>query len=141
MENKEELKLNHLDHVAIRVKNIDISSQWYSNVLGLKKVQTDKWGAYPIFMLAGKTGVAIFPHLNTYKPNNKSPYKHIDHFAFNVDNENFKKAKHKLDVLGIVYDFQDHFYFHSIYIKDPDDHTVELTTRIGNTGDFYNLSE
>ena len=32
---------------------------------------------------------------------------------------------------------EDHFYFDSIYIKDPDGHTVELTTLKVDEKDFY----
>jgi len=39
--------------------------------------------------------------------------------------------------LGIAFDFQDHHYFHSIYIKDPDNNTVELTTIVVDPATFY----
>ncbi len=52
--------LNFLDHVAIRVKDIELSVKWYQTVLNLKKYQLAEWGDFPIFMLSGKTGVALF---------------------------------------------------------------------------------
>jgi catechol 2,3-dioxygenase-like lactoylglutathione lyase family enzyme len=133
----QEIKLSHLDHVAIRVKDIDTTVNWYTSVFGLKKVSTKKWGAFPIFLLAGKTGIAVFPHTENYDASKTKPYKWIDHFAFNVDSENFEIAKTKLNALNIKYDFQDHFYFHSIYINDPDGHMVELTTVVGDGEGFY----
>ncbi len=118
-------QLNGLDHVAIRVKDLELSSQWYVETLGLKKVQLDKWGAYPIFLLSGKTGVALFP-LN--KDEQEAPQSAIDHFAFNISNESFEKAMEQFNALGVPFQFKDHFYFHSIYLTDPDGHIVELTT-------------
>jgi len=53
--------IEFLDHVAIRVKDISISANWYKTVLGLKRYQLPEWGEFPIFMLANKTGVALFP--------------------------------------------------------------------------------
>ena len=61
----------------------------------------------------------------------------IDHFAFNVNGENFEKAKKKYDKLGLKYQIQDHHYFDSIYTKDLDGHTVELTTIKVNEREFY----
>ena len=53
-------EIDFLDHVAIRVSDMEVSVRWYERVLGLKKYQFDAWGTYPIFMMAGKTGIAIF---------------------------------------------------------------------------------
>jgi catechol 2,3-dioxygenase-like lactoylglutathione lyase family enzyme len=131
--------INFLDHVAIRVKDLNVSIVWYSKVLGLKKYQLEKWGEFPIFMLSGKSGVALFPaHLEHDKINLESKHVKIDHFAFNVSNEAFKKAKNHFNLLGEPFQFQDHHYFHSIYLKDPDNHTVELTTLMIDEADFYN---
>jgi len=133
-----DFKLDFLDHVAIRVKDMEVSARWYQKVLGLKKYQLEKWGEFPIFMLSGKSGVALFP-ANSKDPelNASSHNVKIDHFAFNVTNENFKKARIKYEELGLDYIFKDHFYFHSIYTADPDGHTVELTTLMVDEESFY----
>ena len=130
--------INFLDHVAIYVKDMDISIAWYSKVLGLKKYRLEKWGDFPIFMFAGKSGIAIFPaKLEDAKCDQASRNIKIEHFAFNVSNDDFKKAQNYFGTLDIAYDFQDHHYFHSIYIKDPDGHKVELTTIIVDEATFY----
>jgi catechol 2,3-dioxygenase-like lactoylglutathione lyase family enzyme len=121
--------INFLDHVAIRVKDLNVSIVWYSKVLGLKKYQLEKWGEFPIFMLSGKSGIALFTaNLEHEKLNLDSRNIKIDHFAFNVSNKDFEKAHNHFKSLGEPFQFQDHHYFHSIYLKDPDNHTVELTT-------------
>ena len=61
----------------------------------------------------------------------------IDHFAFNVTRDNFEKAKAKYEALNLDFNIQDHYYFDSIYTKDPDGHTVELTTIKVDEGIFY----
>ncbi|WP_353777692.1 VOC family protein [Winogradskyella sp. 3972H.M.0a.05] len=134
-----DLQLEFLDHVAIRVADLEISANWYEKVLGLKRYQLPEWGAFPIFMLSGKSGVALFPaDLNDPKLDSNSRNIKIDHFAFNVTNENFEKAKQHYSKLDIEFDFQDHHYFHSIYTKDPDGHKVELTTIVVDEDTFYN---
>lgn len=130
--------INFLDHVAIYVEDMDVSIDWYSKVLGLKKYQLEEWGDFPIFMLSGKSGLAIFPaNLDYEKKNQLSRNVKIDHFAFNVSNHDFLKAQEHFNALKISFDFQDHQYFHSIYLKDPDGHKVELTTIRVDESTFY----
>ncbi len=134
----QELEIKFLDHVAIRVTDLRVSAAWYEKVLGLKKYQLAKWGEYPIFMLAKKSGIALFPaDKNNIKLDTDSNNIKIDHFAFNVDNENFEKAKKRYKALKLEFNIQDHHYFHSIYTKDPDGHTVELTTIMVDENKFY----
>ncbi len=133
-----EFQINHLDHVAIRVIDLQASASWYHRVLGLKVIETEKWKGYPIFLVAGKTGIALFPKKEDDKHFSDLPANIVvDHFAFNVSNKDFELAKNKYKHLNIEYIFQDHYYFHSIYTKDPDGHTVELTTLVVNADEFY----
>ena len=135
----EEFKIRFLDHVAIRVADIEKSVKWYKEVLGLKRYQLKAWGDFPIFMLSGKTGVALFPANIEYSAHDTSLRSiGIDHFAFNVSNQDFVKAREKYEALGIKYHFSDHTYFHSIYTNDPDGHEVELTTIMVDEDSFYN---
>lgn len=132
------ISLDFLDHVAIRVRDLNISADWYEKVLGLKKYQLPEWGEYPIFLLSGKSGIALFPaNLNDTKLELNSKNVKIDHFAFNVTKNNFEKAKKRYTELNLDFNIQDHHYFHSIYTEDPDGHTVELTTIMVNENEFY----
>lgn len=127
-------KIDYLDHVAIRVADLNRSAEWYQKTLGLQKYQLEKWGSFPIFLFAGKSGVALFPEKEEVE---NFPKSDIDHFAFNVTNENFQKAMKEFEQKGIKYIFKDHFYFQSLYLQDPDDHTVELTTLMVDEKDFF----
>jgi len=133
-----EIAIEFLDHVAIRVKDLNVSAEWYQKVLGLKKYQLPEWGEFPIFLLSGKSGIALFPAIltDTQLESNSRNLK-IDHFAFNVTNKNFEKAKKKYTELDLEFNIKDHYYFHSIYTKDPDGHTVELTTIVVDENEFY----
>ncbi|WP_159518228.1 VOC family protein [Sunxiuqinia indica] len=132
------MEINFLDHVAIRVADMEASAAWYEKVLGLKRYQLPEWGDFPIFLLAGKSGIALFPANTTdtkLEPTSKNVK--IDHFAFNVTNENFEKAKKRYIELNLEFNIQDHHYFDSIYTKDIDGHTVELTTIKVDEREFY----
>lgn len=58
---KVDFEIDFLDHVAIRVKDLEVSARWYEEVLGLKRYELTQWKPFPLFLLAGKTGVALFP--------------------------------------------------------------------------------
>lgn len=130
--------INFLDHVAIRVKDMDVSAEWYERALGLKKYQLKEWGPFPIFMLANKSGLALFPANKTDKPIDQTSKKvSIDHFAFNVTNENFERAKRRYTAMNLEFTIQHHHNFLSMYTKDPEGHNVELTTLIVDEKSFY----
>ena len=134
----EKIEIEFLDHVAIRVMDLEAYAKWYEEVLGLKKHQLPEWGDYPIFMLANKSGIALFPvNTDENEIDAKSKNLKIDHFAFNVNKENFDKAKKRYTELNLDFNIKDHHYFLSIYTKDPDNHTVELTTILVDEDTFY----
>jgi catechol 2,3-dioxygenase-like lactoylglutathione lyase family enzyme len=130
-------KIDFLDHVAIRCMDPERTAAWYEAVLGLTRYHMKVWGSYPIFLLAGKTGLAIFPADS--RPSRTLPDRsvRIEHFAFQVDAHNYQIAKEHLHSLNISVEEQDHHYFQSLYFEDPDGHRVELTTLTVSPEDFY----
>ena len=124
--------IKSLDHVALRVRDMEISAQWYENALGLKRLQPREWGPLPIFMIAENgTGVALFPaQTDSPEPLPMGDWIKGDHYAFRVDNTGFLDAQEHFKEENITFKFQDHYYFHSIYFTDPDGHRLELTTQI-----------
>ena len=134
--------IDGLDHVALRVKDLDASVAWYQKYLGLRYYKLPEWGDFPVFLLAGKSGIALFP-ANTEDPvlDPRSKNRKIDHFAFHIGQDALAQARKHFEELGLGYDFRDHFYFHSIYTTDPDGHTVELTALIVPEESFYPLGK
>jgi len=125
------MKINFLDHVAIRVKDPAASAQWYEETLGLTRLETEEyWGPQPIFVVAGKSGIALFPEKVAGELNEVTSRMHI---AFNVDKQSFRSIQHTFEQKGIEFSFEDHHWFHSIYINDPDGYVVELTTEVIET--------
>jgi catechol 2,3-dioxygenase-like lactoylglutathione lyase family enzyme len=138
MNDTSNFSINFLDHVAIRVQDLEASAHWYQKVLGLVKFQPEEWKPFPIFLFAGQSGIALFPaKASDPEVNSVSKNVKIDHFAFNVDQANYVKAKQRFTDLAIPFTEENHHYFHSIYLKDPDGHTVELTTLVADVKTFY----
>jgi catechol 2,3-dioxygenase-like lactoylglutathione lyase family enzyme len=122
-------KIDHLDHVALAVKDLERSMAWYQEVLGLERRHQEVWGEVPAMLCAGMTCVAFFPTA-TDAPNPPPDDNTIAmrHLAFRVNRANFEKAQAELRRRGVDFDFQDHEISHSIYFADPDGHRLELTT-------------
>ncbi|MEX2236580.1 MAG: VOC family protein [Dehalococcoidia bacterium] len=120
-------KLDHLDHVAISVTDLDASIAWYKETLGLER-RHPEWDE-PAMLCAGPSCVALF-RAEGDSPQAAPGYDTLAmrHFAFHVDRENFGAAQDELRGRGIEFAFEDHGAAHSIYIKDPDGHRIEITT-------------
>lgn len=123
------IQLECLDHVALLVRDVECSVQWYREVLGLDRVHEDVWGSFPAVVGKGGTSLALFP---VGTPNPNPPPDHdtlcVRHIAFRVDSTNFLIAQGELTRLGLAFDLQDHRIAHSIYFRDPDGHLLEITT-------------
>ncbi|GAB4323315.1 MAG: FosA family fosfomycin resistance glutathione transferase [Candidatus Zixiibacteriota bacterium] len=124
-----DFKLDGLDHVAITVSDLDRSIAWYQDKLGLERVHDDAWGGVPTFMVAGSTGLALFPvHSDPSRPKTGPGTISIRHIAFRATRVDFEKAQSVLSSKGVEFHFQDHDISHSIYFHDPDGHELEITT-------------
>lgn len=125
------ITLQHLDHVAIRSSHPDTSAEWYRDVLGLELVRVPGWHRYPIMMMCGNQGIAIFP-LKGLSENGVENMGRpgFDHLAFRVDKDSFTHAVSRFEERDIPYHIQDHHYFKSVYIHDPDGIKIELTTPV-----------
>lgn len=121
------MNLRGLDHIAISVKDVQKSVQWYCEVLGLERRHKEAWGDEPAMVCTGNTCVALFPAKDGADParDKSTAYRH---FAFGTDRTGFENAQKELKERGIEFEFEDHDITQSIYFKDPDGHELEITT-------------
>ena len=122
------MQLDGIDHVALAVKDVERSVQWYVDILGLARQHEGMWNGIPVFVGKGNTGIAFFPARggdSKSAPQNKI---RMLHFAFRANRKNFLEAQQELKTRGIKFEFQDHEISHSIYFRDPDGHELEITT-------------
>lgn len=121
------IRVEHIDHVAIAVRDPMASADWYRDVLGLERRWADVWEGPPLMMCSGETCVALFPTEGDAPPPGPGAAT-MRHLAFAVDRANFERAQTFLEELGIAWEFADHDVSHSVYFSDPDGHRIELTT-------------
>jgi catechol 2,3-dioxygenase-like lactoylglutathione lyase family enzyme len=123
------MNIQHIDHIAISVSDVETSVKWYRDVLGLERRHEDAWKGYPAMVCAGDTCVALFP-VESDSPEYIEGRKFLAmrHFAFRVDRENYNRSKLELPERGIQFREEDHGISHSIYFDDPDGHHLEITT-------------
>lgn len=122
-------ELEGLDHVALRVRDVERSADWYVEVLGFERRYQGRWNGVPVFLGLGETALALFPLRNAeVNPPSPTPESGIVHLALRADRKNFLAAQHDLTSRGIAFDFTDHEISHSIYFRDPDGIQLEITT-------------
>ena len=122
-------KLDGLDHVALTVTDVARSVAWYQEVLALERSHENVWGDIPAFVLAGNSGLALFPVKGSDpKPRPGADTITIRHVAFRASRFDYEQAQKELRRRNITFKSQDHVVSHSIYFRDPDDHEIEITT-------------
>jgi len=123
------MKLQHIDHVAINVSDLQRSIDWYRDVLGLERRFQDAWGDVPTMMCVGETCVALFVSAGPDRAAVDQPATgSLHHIAFRVDRDNFEAAQRRFRDLGIEFRPADHGMTQSIYVADPDGQRIEITT-------------
>jgi len=122
------MELEGIDHVALAVRDVERSAQWYIDVLGFEHRYKDVWNGVPTFIGKGTTAIALFP-IQRHARSTSSPEEiRMLHLAFRATRKNFLAAQEELKRRGIKFEFQDHEISHSIYFHDPEGHELEITT-------------
>jgi len=123
------MQLEGIDHVALAVRDVDRSANWYIEVLGFERSHEGMWNGIPVFIGKGNTAIALFPaNSNARSPSSTRGEIRMLHLAFRANHDGFLAAQRELKRRGIKFEFQDHEISHSIYFRDPDGHHLEITT-------------
>ncbi len=120
------MRLEQIDHVALRCAAPEATKDWYVSTLGFEHVFAGEWSGVPIFLRLGSTFIALFPQTSGEPP---SAHIQVSHLAFRAASQaDFQSAQAELRARGIPFQFQDHRISHSIYFRDPDGLQLEITT-------------
>lgn len=120
------MNLSRIDHVAITVKELRRSADWYEKVLGLGMV--NKWKT--TWMVGNDLmRMGLFLASDGERVAGLEKKIAIQHFAFRTDALGFIAAQAQLKELEIEYEGpEDSGIAYSIFVYDPDGHQVEITT-------------
>jgi catechol 2,3-dioxygenase-like lactoylglutathione lyase family enzyme len=119
------MRLEQIDHVALRCASPEATRDWYVSTLGFEHVHRGQWSGMPILLRLGSTFLTLFPQ--------KGPGQAADgrlwHLAFRAATyADFESAQTELQARGISFQFDDHEICHSLYFSDPDGILLEITT-------------
>ena len=128
------VKITELDHIGLRVKDVEASLRFYSELLGLKTERVDEWRkgeiGFPSVRINADTLIDFF--LSEKKVDNANKEMNQDHFCLVIEPTNMENLKIKLEELDVrIYDgpgkrWGAHGDAISLYIYDPDQNVVEL---------------
>src|SRR3989440_3809023 len=120
------MRLEQIDHVALRCASPEATKAWYVSTLGFEQVFPGQGSGVPIVLRLGSTFITLFPQ----KGNEQALADgRIWHFAFRAATyADFRLAQTELQGRSISFQFENHEIAHSIYFSDPDGVLLEITT-------------
>lgn len=118
-----------IDHIALRVANIDTSANWYEARFGFIKIREWK-GVRMIGKGAVRIGLFLVPTPTPPSSAANEPSRLVaDHFALNVAADRFQDTIDRLRAAGVkLTEVEDTGIAYSVFMTDPDGYRVELTT-------------
>jgi catechol 2,3-dioxygenase-like lactoylglutathione lyase family enzyme len=120
------MKLEQIDHVALRCASPEATMAWYVSTLGFERVFAEHWSGVPIFIRLGATFIALFPQEHRDQVGSGGAFSHLAFRA--ATNGDFQSAQAELRSKDIAFEFEEHSVSHSIYFVDPDGVQLEITT-------------
>ena len=128
------VKITELDHIGLRVKDVEASLRFYSELLGLKAERVDEWRkgeiGFPSVRLNADTLIDFF--LSEKKVDNENKEINQDHFCLVIEPTDMEHLKTRLEELGVRIHagpgkrWGAHGDATSLYMYDPDQNVGEL---------------
>jgi catechol 2,3-dioxygenase-like lactoylglutathione lyase family enzyme len=86
------MQLEGIDHVALGVRDVERSANWYIEVLGFERLHEGMWNGVPTFIGKGNTGIALFPASPEAKatPSRRRDIRML-HLAFRANRRKFSR--------------------------------------------------
>lgn len=128
------VSVTELDHIVLRVSDVEKSLVFYTEVLGLTSERVDLWKngdvRFPSVRINGDTIIDLFG--SDQAPIGKDDAKNQDHFCMVIEETDMENLKRDFESIGVEIQtgpgkrWGSHGDGISLYIYDPDDNVVEL---------------
>ena len=118
------MQLQRLDHVSLNVTDRARSVAWYRDVLGLPQRNQPSADDEPVFLGDPGLQFGLF-QAQTPAAEREPESAGFRHVALVVDD--LGEAQEHLRAHEIRFNYEDHGNARSVYFRDPDGHTIELT--------------
>ena len=128
------VQITEMDHIVLRVKDVEVSLAFYTQLLGLKPERVEQWRAgevrFPSVRLNDDTIIDLFAH--DQQPIGKEAARNQDHFCMVIEPTDMDALKAKFEGLGVEIQagpgkrWGSHGDGISLYVYDPDNNVVEL---------------
>ncbi len=128
------VKITEMDHIVLRVRDVDASLKFYTETLGLKPERIEQWRAgeirFPSARLNDDTIIDFFG--SDQQPIGRDGVRNQDHFCMVIEQTDMEVLKTKFEALGVEIQagpgkrWGSHGDGISLYVYDPDENVVEL---------------
>ena len=123
-----------MDHIVLRVKDVEESLKFYCETLGMQSERVDQWKAgevrFPSARLNADTIIDFFA--SDQETIAKDGVKNQDHYCMVIEATDMDELKAKFEAMGVEIQagpgkrWGSHGDGTSLYIYDPDNNVVEL---------------
>ena len=128
------VKITELDHIGLRVKDVENSLRFYSGLLGLKTERAEEWRegktSFPSVRINADTLIDFFS--TETQLGSVDGKVNQDHFCLVVEFIDMERLKNRLEDMGVRIHagpgkrWGAHGDDISLYVYDPDQNVVEL---------------
>jgi len=128
------VKITEMDHIVLRVKDVEVSLRFYTETLGLKSERVEQWRAgeirFPSARLNDDTIIDLFA--SDQEPIARDGVRNQDHFCMVIEPTDMEELKARFEALGVGIQsgpgkrWGSHGDGISLYLYDPDNNVVEL---------------
>ena len=97
------VKITEMDHIVLRVKDVEESLRFYTEILGMESERVDQWRAgeirFPSARINADTIIDFFG--SDQEPIGKEGVKNQDHYCMVIEKTDMEALKARFEAIGV----------------------------------------